>query len=132
VVLALDTTTSREHLSERDLAIAVDDRRGGRGRGPSSSSLVPEGADPTWSPALGGRSARSSRTLVRDVTPLPPSRAQTTSCSFRSRPGGRLLPRRGGDCGASRSVLGAVPTRPHAGAGLVTGTTTLVGSRRTA
>jgi hypothetical protein len=26
----------------------------------------------------------------------------------------------------------AVPTRPHTGAGLVTGTTTLVGSRRTA
>jgi hypothetical protein len=50
-----------------------------------------------------------------------------------ARPGVTPLPRDAGDvAGLPVRCTVVVPTRPHAGASVVTGTATLVGSRRTA
>jgi hypothetical protein len=132
VVLALDSDDVSQHLSERDLAIAVTIVAGAAVRG-RVVVLVPEGADPDVVAKLRGGGAE----VVEDARSRGDAVAAIASESdlviVPSRPGRSLLHR---DAAAIAALpIGcsvAVPARPHAGAGLVTGTTTLVDSRRTA
>jgi Kef-type K+ transport system membrane component KefB len=132
VVLALDADDVSQHPTECDLAVAVTIVAGAAVRG-RVVVVVPEGADVDVVARLaaGGaevvRDARSRRDAVAGIA------AASDLVLIPSRPGLSPLHR---DAAAIAALpVGcsvAVPTRPHTGAGLVTGTTTLVGSRRTA
>jgi len=131
VVLALDGD-DLSHLSERDLAIAVTIVAGAAVRG-RVVVLVPEGADPEVVAKLRGggaevvEDARSRRDAVAAIA------SESDLVLVPARPGRSPLHRDAAAIAALPIACSvAVPTRPHAGAGLVTGTTTLVGSRRTA
>jgi len=132
VVLALDPDDVSRHLAERDLAIAVTIVAGAAVRG-RVTVVVPEGADPDVVAKLRGGGAE----VVEDARPRRDVVAAIVGESdlvlVPARPGRSPLHR---DAAAIAALpIGcsvAVPTRPHTGAGLVTGTTTLVGSRRTA
>jgi hypothetical protein len=132
VVLALDPDDVSRNLAERDLAIAVTIVAGAAVRG-RVTVVVPEGADPDVVAKLRGGGAE----VVEDARPRRDAVAAIVGESdlvlVPARPGRSPLHR---DAAAIAALpIGcsvAVPTRPHTGAGLVTGTTTLVGSRRTA
>ena len=132
VVLALDGDDVSRHLAERDLAIAV------------TIVVARGGARPRRGRRPGGRRSGRRRKLraggaevVEDPRPRRDAVAaivvETDLVLVPSRPGRSPLHR---DAAAIAALpVGcsvAVPTRPHVGAGLVTGTTTLVGSRRSA
>ena len=132
VVLALDREDVSQNLAERDLAIGVTIVAAAAVRG-RVVVVIPAGADPDVVAKLEAGGAE----VVQDPRP----RREAVGAMARaddlvlvpSRPGRSPLHR---DAGAIAALpVGcsvAVPTRPHTGAGLVTGTTTLVGSRRTA
>jgi hypothetical protein len=132
VVLALDADDVSQHLSERDLAIAVTIVAGAVVRG-RVVVVVPADADADVVGKLtaGGaevvQDARARRDAVAAIV------GEHDLVLVPSRPGRSPVHR---DAAAIAALpVGcsvAVPTRPHTGAGLVTGTTTLVGSRRTA
>jgi hypothetical protein len=132
VVLALDSDDVSQHLAERDLAIAVTIVAGAAVRG-RVTVVVPESADRDVVDKLRGGGAE----VVEDARPrrdaVAAIAAENDLVLVPARPGRSLLHR---DAAAIAALpIGcsvAVPTRPHTGAGLVTGTTTLVGSRRTA
>jgi hypothetical protein len=132
VVLALDADDVSQHPTERDLAIALTIVAGAAVRG-RVVVVVPEGADPD----VVARLAAGGAEVVEDARPRRDAVAAVAVASdlvlVPSRPGRSPLHR---DAAAIAALpVGcsvAVPTRPHTGAGLVTGTTTLVGSRRTA
>ena len=133
VVLALDAEDVSQNLAERDLAIGVTIvagcRRTGPGRGRRSRGRR-SGRRGKARRRVGPRSSRIARPRRDAVAAVA---AASDLVLVPSRPGRSPLHR---DAGAIAALpVGcsvAVPTRPHAGAGLVTGTTTLVGSRRTA
>ncbi len=125
--------TSRSTCAERDLAIAVTIVAGAAVRG-RVVVVVPEDADPDGRREAPGRCGAE---VVQDARPRRDAVAAVATASdlvlVPSRPGDRRC------IGTPRAIAAlpvgcsvAVPTRPRAGAGLVTGTTTLVGSRRTA
>ena len=132
VVLALDDDDISQNLTERDLAIAVTIVAAAAVRG-RAVVVVPAGADPD----LVARLSAGGAEIVEDAR----SRREAVAAVARgddlvlvpARPGRSPVH---GDAGAIASLPAgcsvAVPTGPHTGAGLVTGTTTLVGSRRTA
>ncbi len=132
VVLALDRADLEQHVAERDLAIAVAIVAGAAAR-ERVVVVLPEGVDPD----LLARFAAAGAEVVEDGRPrlaaVEAVAGDGDLVLVPSRPGRSPLPR---DAGAIAALpVGcsvAVPTRPHAGAGLVTGTGTLVGSRRTA
>jgi Kef-type K+ transport system membrane component KefB len=132
VVLALDADDLSRHLPERDLAIAVTIVAGAAVRG-RVTVVVPESADPDVVAKLRGGGAE----VVEDARPRRDAVAALVNENdlvlVPSRPGRSPIHR---DAAAIAALpIGcsvAVATRPHTGAGLVTGTTTLVGSRRTA
>ena len=132
VVLALDRADLEQHVAERDLAIAVAIVAGAAAR-ERVVVVLPEGVDPD----LLARFAAAGAEVVEDGRPrlaaVEAVAGDGDLVLVPSRPGRSPLPR---DAGAIAALpVGcsvAVPTRPHAGAGLVTGTATLVGSRRTA
>lgn len=132
VVLALDGDDISRNLTERDLAIAVASVAAAAVRN-RAVVVVPEGADHD----LVARLVAGGAEVVADAR----SRREAVAAIVRgddlvlvpSRPGRSPLHR---DAGAIAALpVGcsvAVATRPHTGASLVTGTTTFVGSRRTA
>jgi Kef-type K+ transport system membrane component KefB len=132
VVLALDADDLSQHRTERDLAIALTIVAGAVVRG-RVVVVVPEGADPD----VVARLAAGGADVVEDARPRRDAVAGIAVASDLV-----LIPSRSerspihSDAAAIAALpVGcsvAVPTRPHTGAGLVTGTTTLVGSRRTA
>jgi hypothetical protein len=132
VVLALDRADLEQHVAERDLAIAVAIVAGAAAR-ERVVVVLPEGVDPDLLARFGAAGAE----VVEDGRPrlaaVESVAGDDDLVLVPSRPGRSPLPR---DAGAIAALpVGcsvAVPTRPHAGAGLVTGTGTLVGSRRTA
>ena len=132
VVLALDRADLEQHVADRDLAIAVAIVAGAAAR-ERVVVVLPEGVDPD----LLARFAAAGAEVVEDGRPrlaaVEAVAGDGDLVLVPSRPGRSPLPR---DAGAIAALpVGcsvAVPTRPHAGAGLVTGTGTLVGSRRTA
>jgi len=132
VVLALDADDVSQHLNERDLAIAVAIIAGAAVRG-RVTVIVPERADPDVVAKIRAGGAE----VIEDARPRRDAVAAVVGENdlvlVPARPGRSPLHR---DAGAIAALpVGcsvAVPTRPHTGAGLVTGTTTLVGSRRTA
>jgi Kef-type K+ transport system membrane component KefB len=132
VVLALDRDDVSQHLPERDLAIAMTIVAGAAVRG-RVVVVVPEGADPDLVGKLRGGGAE----VVEDARPrrdvVAAIAGESDLVLVPARPGRSPLHR---DAAAIAALpVGcsvAVPARPRAGAGLVTGTTTLVGSRRTA
>jgi hypothetical protein len=132
VLLALDADDLTQHPTERDLAIALAIVAGAAVRG-RVVVVVPEGVDPDVVARLQAGGAQ----VVQDARPRRDAVADVAVASdlvlVPSRPGRSPLHR---DAAAIAALpVGcsvAVPTRPHTGAGLVTGTTTLVGSRRTA
>ncbi len=134
VVLALDRADLHpSRAAERDLAVAVSAiaATASRGRavvvGPSDegcqevAALVGDGADVV----IDARSRRDAVAAIAQATDLVivPARPRGGSPVHRDAAAVAALP-------VGCSVL--VPTRPHAGAGLVTGAPTLVGSRRAA
>jgi len=132
VVLAFDRADLEQHVAERDLAIAVAIVAGAAAR-ERVVVVLPEGVDPD----LLARFAAAGAEVVEDgrqrLAAVEAVAGDGDLVLVPSRPGRSQLPR---DAGAIAALpVGcsvAVPTRPHAGAGLVTGTGTLVGSRRTA
>jgi Kef-type K+ transport system membrane component KefB len=132
VVLALDADDVSQHPTECDLAIALTIVAGAAVRG-RVVVVVPVGVDldvvarVTAGGAEVVQDARSRRDAVAGIA------TASDLVLIPSRPGLSPLHR---DAAAIAALpVGcsvAVPTRPHTGAGLVTGTTTLVGSRRTA
>jgi len=132
VVLALDREDISQHLNGRDLAIAMTIVAAAVVRG-RATVVVPEGADPD----VVGRLASGGAEIVEDPRPRRDAVAAIVAESdlvlVPARPGRSPLHRDAAEIAAlpvGCSV--AVPMRPRAGAGLVTGTTTLVGSRRSA
>ena len=132
VVLALDDDDISQNRTERDLAIAVTIVAAAVVRG-RAVVVVPAGADPDVVARLSAGGAQ----IVEDARP----RREAVAAIVRgddlvlvpARPGRSPLHRDAGAIAALPAGCSvAVPTRPHTGAGLVTGTTTLVGSRRTA
>ena len=131
VVLALDRADLTHNLAERDLAFAVTIVVGAAAR--EAVVVLPQGADPDVLERIASagaevvEDARARRDAVAAVV------GEGDLVLVPSRPGRSPLPR---DAAAIAALpIGcsvAVPTRPHTGAGLVTGTGTLVGSRRTA
>ena len=132
VVLALDREDVSQNLAERDLAIGVTIVAAAAVRG-RVVVVIPDGADPDVVAKLEAGGAE----VLQDPRPRREAVAAIARADdlvlVPSRPGRSPLHR---DAGAIATLpVGcsvAVPTRPHTGAGLVTGTTTLVGSRRTA
>ncbi len=132
VVLALDDDDLSQHLPERDLAIAMTTVVGAAARG-RVVVVVPDGADPDVVAKLRAGGAE----VVEDARPRRDAVAAVVGESdlvlVPSRPGRSPVHRDAAAiAGLPVGCSVAVPTRPRAGAGLVTGTTTLVGSRRTA
>ena len=132
VVLALDDEDLSQHLPERDLAIAMTTVVGAAARG-RVVVVVPDGADPDMVAKLRAGGAE----VVEDARPRRDAVAAVVDESdlvlVPSRPGRSPVHRDAAAiAGLPVGCSVAVPTRPRAGAGLVTGTTTLVGSRRTA
>jgi hypothetical protein len=132
VVLALDHTDLTTNIAERDLAVAVSSVAASASRG-KATVIVPDDEVGAAFAALIGERAD----LVRDSR----SRREALSAFVRdddfvlvpARPGRSPLHRdAAAAAGLSAACTVAVPTRARAGAGLVTGTTTFVGSRRTA
>jgi hypothetical protein len=132
VVLALDRTDLTANLAERDLAIAVASVAASATRGKATVLLPDDEAGNEFAAILGERA---------DIVQDPRSRRDALSAFVRdddfvlipARPGRSPLHR---DASAAAALAVActvaVPTRARAGSGLVTGTTTFVGSRRTA
>jgi Kef-type K+ transport system membrane component KefB len=132
VVLALDGADLTTNLAERDLAIAVASVAAAATRG-KATVLVPddeEGA--AFAAVLGERGdvVRDSRSRREALAALA---REDDLILVPARPGRSPLHR---DAAAAAALpvacTVAVPTRARAGAGLVTGTTTFVGSRRSA
>jgi Kef-type K+ transport system membrane component KefB len=132
VVLALDGADLTTNLAERDLAIAVASVAASATRG-KATVLVPddeEGA--AFAAVLGERGdvVRDSRSRREALAALA---RDDDLILVPARPGRSPLHR---DAAAAAALpvacTVAVPTRARAGAGLVTGTTTFIGSRRTA
>jgi hypothetical protein len=131
VVLALDGS-DLTNLAERDLAIAVASVAASATRGKATVLLPDDEEGAAFAAVLGDRGD-----IVRDSR----SRREALAAIAReddfvlvpARPGRSPLHR---DAAAAAALAVActvaVPTRARAGAGLVTGTTTFVGSRRTA
>lgn len=132
VILALDEADLTTNLAERDLAVAVGTVAAAATRS-HATILVPESDAGAAFEALVGdraefvRDARSRREALAafvhddDFVIVP------------ARPGRSPLHRDvAAAAGLSAACTIAVPTRARAGAALVTGTTTFVGSRRTA
>ena len=131
VVLALDADDLAAHSAERDLAVAAASSQPPLRVAALSCScpdvtrirelarLVGDGAEVVEDP----RSRRDA---------LAASFATTTSYSYRRAGPFVASSRRVFVAGLPVACSVAVPTRPRAGAGLVTGTATLVGSRRSA
>jgi hypothetical protein len=132
VVLALDGDDISQNLTERDLAIAMTIVAAAAVKG-RAVVVVPEGADSD----LVARLSAGGAQVIEDARPRREAVAAIVQGDdlvlVPSRPGRAPLHRDAGAIAALRAGCSvAVPTRPHTGAGLVTGTTTLVGSRRTA
>lgn len=130
VVLALDADDALEHVAERDLAVALASvasaAAGGR--------LVVLAPDESIGAAVASQLGEGTEVVVD-------SRARREAVAAMARKDDLVLvPARPGVSPLHRDAAAiaglavgcsvAVPTRPHAGASLVTGTTTLVGSRR--
>ena len=132
VLLALDETDLTTNLAERDLAIAVASVAAAATRA-NATVIVPDtDAATTFMSQVGARAD-----FIRDARP----RREAVAALARDNDF-VLLPARPGRSPLHRDVAAAaalsvacsvaVPTRARAGAGVVTGTTTFVGSRRTA
>jgi Na+:H+ antiporter len=132
VVLALDHADLTTNLAERDLAVAVASVAASASRGKATVIVPDDEVGATFATLIGDRA---------DLVPDGRSRREALSGFVRdddlvlvpARPGRSPLHR---DAAAAAALpvacTVAVPTRARAGAGLVTGTTTFVGSRRTA
>jgi Kef-type K+ transport system membrane component KefB len=132
VVLALDGADLTTNLAERDLALAVASAAASATRGKATILLPDDEEGAAFAAVLGERGD-----VVRDSR----SRREALAAIVRdddlvlvpARPGRSPLHR---DAAAVAALpvacTVAVPTRARAGAGLVTGTTTFVGSRRSA
>ena len=132
VVLALDDDDLSQHVAERDLAIAMTIVAAAAVRG-RATVVVPDGADP----GVVARLSAGGAEIVEDARSRSDAVAALVSENdlvlLPSRPGRSPLHRDAAAIAALPAGCSvAVPTRPRAGAGLVTGTTTFVGSRRTA
>ncbi len=132
VVLALDREDVSHHLAERDLAIAMTIVAAAAVRG-GAVVVAPEGTDPD----VLARLAAGGAEVVEDPRPRRDAVAAIVGASdlvlVPARPGRSPLHRDATAIAALPAGCSvAVPTRPRAGAGLVTGTATLVGSRRSA
>jgi Na+:H+ antiporter len=132
VVLALDRDDVSRNLAERDLAIAVTIVAAAAARG-RAVVVAPEGSDPD----VLARLAAGGAEVVEDSRPRQEAVAAMVAESdlvlVPARPGRSPLHHDAAAIAAlSTGCSVAVPARPHAGAGLVTGTATLVGSRRSA
>jgi Kef-type K+ transport system membrane component KefB len=132
VVLALDDADLTTNLAERDLAIAVASVAASATRGKATVLLPDDEEGASFAATLGERGE-----VVRDQRPRREALAAIARDDdlvlVPARPGRSPLHR---DAAAAAALpvacTVAVPTRARAGARLVTGTTTLVGSRRTA
>jgi hypothetical protein len=132
VVLALDGADLTMNLAERDLALAVASVAASATRS-KATVLVPDDEEGAAFAAVLGergdvvRDSRSRREAVAAIV------REDDLVLVPARPGRSPLHR---DAAAIAALpvacTVAVPTRARAGAGLVTGTTTFVGSRRTA
>jgi Na+:H+ antiporter len=132
VVLALDRDDVSRNVAERDLAIAVTIVAAAAARG-RAVVVAPEGSDPDVLARLtagGAEVVEDSRPRQEAVAAMV---AESDLVLVPSRPGRSPLHHDAAAIAAlSTGCSVAVPARPHAGAGLVTGTATLVGSRRSA
>ncbi len=132
VVLALDDADLTSNLAERDLALAVASVAAAATRSKATVVVPDDEAGAAFAELLGDRGD-----LVRDSR----SRREALAALVRdddlvlvpARPGRSPLHRDASSAAAlAVACTVAVPTRARAGAGLVTGTTTFVGSRRSA
>ena len=130
VVLALDADDALEHVAERDLAVAMASVASAAAGGKLVVLCPDESIGATVASQLGEDT---------EVVVDPSARREAVAAIARkddlvlvpSRPGATPLHRDAAAiAGLPVGCSVAVPTRPHAGASLVTGTTTLVGSRR--
>jgi hypothetical protein len=131
-VLALDRADLTTNLAERDLALAVTTVAAAATRSKALVLVPDDEAGVAFAAMIGDRAdvvrdSRSRRELLVSVA------RDDDIVIVPARPGRSPLHR---DVAAAAELpvacCVAVPTRARAGAGLVTGTTTFVGSRRTA
>ena len=131
-VLALDRADLTTNLAERDLALAVTTIAAAAARGKAIAIVPDDDAGAAFAALVGDRAeiVRDSRSRREALAALA---SDDDIVIIPARPGRSPLHR---DVAAAAALpvacTVAVPTRARSGAGLVTGTTTFVGSRRTA